>query len=148
MSMIHIATLDDLEKLIPMVESYHIFEGLDVAEDARRTAVRALLADRSLGVILLIGPSQSPVGYMALTFGFSIELGGRDAFIDEFFIREKVRGKGVGTQVLSVISQIMAEFEIQALHLEVAKTNEAAIRKYLKAGFTARDRYTLMSRGQ
>ncbi len=33
-------------------------------------------------------------GYAALTFGFSLEVGGRDAFIDELFLIEAARGKG------------------------------------------------------
>ena len=30
------------------------------------------------------------VGYAAVTFGYSLEFGGRDAFLDEFFLSETV----------------------------------------------------------
>ena len=41
------------------------------------------------------------VGYLVLTLGYSLEYGGRDAFIDEVYIRSSYRGRGIGTAALT-----------------------------------------------
>jgi GNAT superfamily N-acetyltransferase len=40
------------------------------------------------------------VGYIVLTFGYSLEYLGRDAFIDEFYLRESYRGRRWGRRTL------------------------------------------------
>src|SRR3954453_20425458 len=54
-------------------------------EDAARQAIPALLSDPSVGRIWLIKDGERTVGYVALTLCYSIEFGGRIAFIDEVF---------------------------------------------------------------
>jgi len=136
----------DIDVLVLLVGAYHAFEALDSTADTRREAVRRLLADPALGRIWLIRVDGRTVGYIALCFGYSIEFAGHDAFIDEFFIDENVRGRGVGRAVLEQIGTRARDHGIRALHLEVAKNNTRAQRLYAAAGFEARDKYYLMSR--
>jgi len=44
-----------------------------------------------LGRLWLIVSPHEPVGCIAVTFGFSLEHQGRDAFIDDFFIGPRFR---------------------------------------------------------
>ncbi len=135
-----------LDLLLPMVRTYHEFEHVDRSDEQRRLALKPLLAaNQSLGRLWLIECGGNIAGYIAVCFGYSIEFGGRDAFVDEFFIKEKFRGRGIGTQVLALVKQRAAELDVLALHLEVAETNERARRLYTKAGFEFRQRLHLMS---
>ena len=111
----------------------------------RRDAVETLISNKGLGCIYLIGPQQAPVGYMAITFGFSLEMGGKDAFVDELFIRERVRGKGLGSQVMATLPQLMREHDLVAVHLEVSQENGPARALYRRAHFEPRDSYSLMT---
>jgi ribosomal protein S18 acetylase RimI-like enzyme len=144
---LHLAGPDDLDRLEPMVAAYHAHEGIDTTKEQRRTALAPIL-DGSLpfGVAYLIGPRRSPVGYIVVSFGYSVELGGIDGFVDEFFIRESVRGRGMGTEVLGKLLPALSQNGVRALHLEVARDNDAAQRLYTRAGFRMRDRYALMTR--
>ena len=145
MSMLRRAEPSDLERLLAMVEAFHQTAGIDLPPEARNASVSKLLQSPDLGAIYMIGPTQAPVGYIALTFGFSIEMGGRDAFIDELFIRERVRRKGLGSQVMAALPALMQEHDILALHLEVDRTNDQALRLYQRARFAMRDNYNLMT---
>ncbi len=98
-----------------------------------------------MGAIWLIGPRRAPVGYIAISFGWSIELGGMDGFVDEFFIRENVRGRGMGTEVLSQLIPQLAQAGLMALHLEVTPGNTRAQKLYSRRGFKMRDGHQLMS---
>ena len=100
MTSLHIATIDDLARLLPMVAAYHAEEGIPSDEAHLTAALTPLLEGTPLGVAYLIGPRRSPVGYIVISFGYSVELGGIDGMIDEFWIRPPVRGRGMGMDVL------------------------------------------------
>ncbi|MDJ1007495.1 MAG: GNAT family N-acetyltransferase [Paracoccaceae bacterium] len=142
---LHLAGPGDAEKLLAMVAAYHAFEGIERSDDERAAAIAPLLEGSPHGAIWLIGPRAAPVGYLAVTFGWSIEMGGLDGFIDEFFIRESVRGRGMGTEVLSALIGELERGGLKALHLEVAPDNDRAARIYRRLGFRPRDGYRLMT---
>ncbi len=140
------ATAADTGTLMPLVRAYHEFEGIDATDAERLATLRPLLGEGDdLGTIWLIETPDGAVGYIALCFGYSIEFGGRDAFVDEFFIVEAERGRGLGREVLERVKAQAAEAGVRALHLEVARTNTAAKNFYGKAGFESRERFHLMS---
>ena len=142
---IKMATPHYLADLLPLVRAYHDFEEIRMSDTQRLEAIRPLLANDALGRIWLIRAQREIIGYVAITFGYSIELQGRDAYVDEFFIRQPSRGSGLGAKVIAHIRSELAKYRVVALHLEVAKTNERTQRFYSSLGFTARDRYELMS---
>lgn len=135
----------DFEAVMPFVRAYHEFEGFTIDEPGRESAVRALLQREELGRLFLVRFDERPIGHVALCFGFSIEFGGRDAFIDELYIEPEFRGRGIGGRVMRLVEQEAAALHVRALHLEVAHDNEKARRLYRAAGFAERDRFGLMS---
>jgi ribosomal protein S18 acetylase RimI-like enzyme len=139
------AAQEEFSQLLQFVREYHQFEGVDLDEEQRSTAVQTLLADRSLGQIWLVVVGEVPVGYLALTFGYSIEFTGRDGTIDEFYISPPYRGQGLGRQVLERVIEEAKKLGLKALHLEVARTNARAQSLYLSASFAPREKYMLMS---
>ncbi len=145
MNMLHLATAGDTEKLIALIARYHAFEGLETTDEQRRAALDTLFSGEVQTAIWLIGPRKSPVGYIAISFGFSIRLGGRNAFIDEFFIRDSVRGRGMGSQTLATIVPLLRQLGICSLHMEIPQNNSGARRLYERAGFQSRDEYRSMT---
>ncbi|WP_137700082.1 GNAT family N-acetyltransferase [Marimonas lutisalis] len=146
MSTLQLARPEDIDKLEPLVAAYHAFEGIDSDEEARRAALAPLLDGTPHGVAYLIGPRRAPVGYIVISFGYSVELGGIDGFVDEFFIRERVRGRGMGSEVLHTLLPALSQHGVKALHLEIDRDNARARRLYERAGFDAREKYHLMTR--
>ena len=146
MSALRLASTDDLDRLVSLVERFHAQAGITQDDTTRREALYPLLEGSPHGAIWLIGPRSAPVGYIAVSFGWSIELGGLDGFVDEFFIRDKVRGRGMGSEALAALARALSEQGVRALHLEVDRGNEAAHRLYTRLGFASRDRYHLMTR--
>ncbi|MEL6100659.1 MAG: GNAT family N-acetyltransferase [Pseudomonadota bacterium] len=137
---------DHAERLLGLIAAYHEEEGLSLSAEARKAAVMPLLQGSPHGAIYLIGPAKAPIGYVALSFGWSIEFGGMDGFVDELFIRPGVRGRGIATEVLQALPRALAGAGLKALHLEVATANETAQRLYGRSGFQMRENYHLMTR--
>ncbi len=134
-----------LEELLPLVAAYHAFEEVESSSEQRRSSVANLLQDKSLGALWLIRKLDKLIGYVAVCYSYSIEFGGRDAFIDEFYIEAAERGRGIGSKVLAEVAALLHARGIVALHLEVDGTNDRAKSAYEKAGFSSRDKYHVMS---
>lgn len=141
---LHMAGTEDLDRLLGMVAAYHAETGIVQDEETRRAAVLPLLEGSPLGVVYILGPRNAPVGYIAISFGWSIELGGIDGFIDEFWIRPAVRSRGMGGEALAALTRALRDAGVRALHLEADRESPVE-RLYARLGFEPRQRYFLMS---
>lgn len=81
--------------------------------------------------------------YVLVTFGFSLEFDGRDAFVDELYVTPHARGRGYGTEALAMAERACREHGISALHLEVEFENEKARRLYEHTGYKAHSRHLM-----
>ena len=138
-----VSTTQSAEILLPLVEKYHLFEGVEMTTEMRSRVIQPLLGESSYGRIWLVSYQAHFIGYIAVCFCYSIEFCGRDAFIDEFYLEESYRGKGIGTEVLKLTLEEVKKLSVKALHLEVARSNSKAIGLYRRIGFLPRDKYDL-----
>ncbi|MEX0350039.1 MAG: GNAT family N-acetyltransferase [Paracoccaceae bacterium] len=143
---LRLAQPEDLPRLMGLVAAFHAEMGIEQEEEQREAALLPLLEGIPHGCIYLIGPARAPLGYIILTFGWSVEFGGMDAFVDEIYIRPAVRRRGIASETLLELPKALATGGIKAVHLEVDREDAAAQKLYLRSGFRARDRYMLMSR--
>ena len=146
MSILTPAGAQHLSLLLPMVAAYHDLDGIASTDSRRRAGLEPLLRGTPLGQVWLIGPKMAPVGYVAVGMGWSIAFAGPDATVDELFIREAVRGRGMGAQALDALAMDLAGRGITALHLEVGQDNTKARAFYARRGFARRDGFSLMTR--
>jgi ribosomal protein S18 acetylase RimI-like enzyme len=137
------ADVSDAETILPLVREFYEFEHITFDEGDARAALRQILSDSRFGRVWLIRSGAEAVGYLVLTFGFSLEFKGRDAFVDELFLRAGFRGRGLGTRALGVAEAACRAEGVRALHLEVERANTAAQGVYRRLGFKDHDRYLL-----
>lgn len=138
-----IAENSDIETLMQFIQEFHEIEHLPFDETTDHTVLTQLLNNNFLGRVWLIQDGSKAIGYVVLTFGYSLEFRGRDAFIDELYIRESHQGQGIGTSVLQFVEEACPALGIQALHLEVDRTNTGAQHLYRKVGFEDHNRYLM-----
>jgi GNAT superfamily N-acetyltransferase len=141
---LHMARQEDLARLSGMVQAFHAETGIVQDEDTRLAALAPLLDGSPHGVIYIIGPRNAPVGYVSISFGWSIELGGIDGFVDEFWIRPAVRDRGMGGEAMAALVPALRDAGVTALHLEVERDSPVDA-LYTRLGFRKRDRYCLMT---
>ena len=70
---LHLAQTPDADRLEALVAACHAETGITQTEEERRAALLPLLEGSPHGAIYLIGPARAPVGYIVLTFGWSLE---------------------------------------------------------------------------
>lgn len=135
----------DLEVLLPMVEAFHTLFGIKHTAESRRCALEPCLREEGPAAIWLIVQGEHVVGYLVLAFGYSLEFGGRDAFVDEVFLLPDYRGKGIGGMALWLLTEEARALGVFAMHLEVRQDDPQAQRLYQRSGFVPRSRYFLMT---
>jgi GNAT superfamily N-acetyltransferase len=138
-----VAAIADMTLLLELVKEFHKKEQLEFDEKVDRDVLANFLADASLGQVWLIQQEEEAIGYIIVTLGYSLEYRGRDAFIDEFYLRSKYRGQGIGTQTLAFIEDACRVLEVQALHLEVDFENPDAQRLYHRVGYQPHNRFLM-----
>jgi GNAT superfamily N-acetyltransferase len=135
-----LAKTNNIDTLVELMQEFYAYDHLEFNESAARSALQMVLNDPSLGSVWLIELAGETIGYVVLALGFSLEYRGRDAFIDELYIRASHRGQGIGKQALQLIEATCRSLGVQALHLEVERVNSNAQAVYRKAGFVDHDR--------
>ena len=143
---LHLAKPDDLERLCTLVAAFQAEKGLASTDEARSAGLAPLLSGIPHGAAYLIGPARAPMGYVIVSFGWSVEFAGMDGFIDSIYLRPAVRGRGIASEILIALPKALAGAGLVALRLEVDDTNETAKRLYARAGFKPRERYLLMGK--
>lgn len=138
-----LASLQDCDRLMELVREFYHHEQFPLNETATRTAIEQLLQHPDWGYIWLIQLGNEVIGYTVLTLGYSIEYLGRDAFIDEIYLRSAYRGQGIGTQTLSFLEEVGRSLNVNALHLEVEHKNLKAQRVYQKNGYEEHERHLM-----
>ncbi|MCF7700350.1 GNAT family N-acetyltransferase [Loktanella sp. M215] len=128
----------DADSVLDLMARYHTDAGLPHDDTHRATVVGPLLDGSPLGAVWLIGPKSSPLGYVMVTFGWSMGHGGMVGWLEECYIRPSVRGRGIGTEVLHAVAVNLGRAGMQAMHAILPRgAEDEAARFCAKAGFRA-----------
>src|SRR5436853_442943 len=138
-----IANDTDVDTILTFMRQFYAIDQYPFDEQIAFTSVADIVRDASLGRVWLLYNRDKAVGYLVITFGYSLEYHGRDAFIDEIFVTTTYRNQGVGTKAIEFVLEMCPELGIHALHLEVERTNTAGQALYRKFGFENHDRYLM-----
>ena len=141
---LRLVALEDMNEVLTFMQLFNEEEGYPFDREKAVKNLHQLINHSGLGRIWLIEELQNPVGYVFLAFGFSFEYGGRDAFVDEFFIQTENRGRGIGEYAMNEVLAQAKLLGVNTVHLEVEKDNPAK-KLYDRLDFKTSQRY-LMSR--
>ena len=92
------AEIQHLPLLLTPVEAFYALDQHSYEPARVESALRALLQHDDFGVVYLVNDDQ---GYVVITWGYSLESGGREGLVDEIYLRQ--RGQGVGTRVMQAL---------------------------------------------
>ena len=141
--MLHIrpATIHDAALLRTMIRELAEFEReLDKVtireEDLARDGFGANPRFRAL----IAEWNSIPAGY-AVFWGYYSTWAGRGMFLEDLFVREAFRGKGIGKSLMAAVARIAVEEQCYGMHWEVLDWNQKAIDLYTALGAEFRDQW-------
>lgn len=142
---INLAGPADAERATGLIARYHAELDLPYDDAHRATITEPLLDGSPLGAIWLIGPQRAPLGYVMITFGWSVPLGGMIGWLEEVYIRPSVRNRGIGTEVMHAVAVSLRGAEIKALRVHMKDRSTDAARFCSKVGFATAEDVSLMT---
>jgi len=147
------ATTSDRSALLALCAGYRRADAQAQAPQLVTAALDAALSGDALVHVYIIELLEESaqrgegatmlVGYLALTLGFSIESGGREAFVDELYVEPPVQGRGLGSQALRFAEVLCHELGVRRLRLEVERENIRAKKLYSALGYREHGRHLL-----
>jgi ribosomal protein S18 acetylase RimI-like enzyme len=125
----------DVPEVHSLMRAYYAEDGYPFVSDRALAALHQLVEDRALGDVWLLIAGGVVAGYCAVAFGFSLEYQGRDAFVDELYVRPELRGRGHAARLMDRAEQGCREAGVNALHLEVETDKPDTYAWYRRRGF-------------
>jgi ribosomal protein S18 acetylase RimI-like enzyme len=132
-----------IETIIAMMQDFYAIDNYPINIEVSKKLFQEFISDENLGKAWLIYSEDELVGYVILTFVFSFEYGGKIAFLDELYIKEIARGKGIGNTTIQFIKEQIKHLNVKLLYLEVENHNENAQKLYLANDFEVHNRKLL-----
>jgi ribosomal protein S18 acetylase RimI-like enzyme len=126
--------MEHLPLMLTLVSEFCVTDQHTFDPDRVTRALVPLLEDDAHGVVYLADNEQ---GYVVITWGYSLESGGREALIDEIYLRR--RGEGRGGKVMDALFVEMAAQGVVKMFLETETHNHRARRFYARQGFDEDD---------
>jgi GNAT superfamily N-acetyltransferase len=136
----------DVPTLLPWVQDLYAHERIPFDPAASEATLRELLDNPAFGRVFKLVADGAAAGYAAVALGFSLEFGGRSAFLDELYVRPSSRGQGVGTMALRLLQDACRRLGARSLALEVGLENAGAEALYRREGFSSIGRHLMTRR--
>lgn len=99
-------TSADLPTLLPLMAAFYQHFGYAYDPAAQQKLVARFVAHPEWGTLYLLDDADGQaMGYVALTYGFTFERGGRYALVDELYVADSARSQGMGRAALLLVQQ-------------------------------------------
>ena len=137
--MIRDMTQEDKRVFLEMAEKFYSSKAVThkVDRPIYETTFNTAMSKSPLLRALIVEDEEKPVGFGFLSFYYATEVGGLVVLLEDLYIDEAGRGKGLGSQFMQFVEQEYPS--AKRFHLEVTKENKRAIDLYCKLGYKVLD---------
>lgn len=138
---ISLAATGDGPALFSLLGAQMSEHGIDLAQDRLESAILGALASpMTRGAFLVARSGGQAIGVAYLSFIWSVEHGGRSAWLDELYVAPAHRDRGIGRRLLHAAQDLARREGCAAVDLEVEADHTRAARLYAREGFRAHTR--------
>lgn len=132
---ITLATPDHAAALLALMARSHEERAMPFDDAHRTKVVKPLLDGNPLGAVWLIGPARAPLGYVIISFGWSVAQGGMIGWVEDVFVRNSVRRRGIGTEVVHAVSVTLKKSGVRSLQARIGADDTIASQFCRRVGF-------------
>lgn len=135
---------DDAEALVNLVRELAVYEHLEEYAKATPEALRAhLFGPRPAAEAIVAEADGAAVGFALYFATFSTFRGQPGLYLEDIFVREAYRGRGIGKAMLATVARIAVDRGCGRLEWSVLDWNEPAIGFYRALGARPMDEWTV-----
>lgn len=129
------ASVADLDIVWKFIQKKAAFDNwLDRLEATPQTLADAMFCEHPLMGVLLAETDSRVVGFASYFFTFSTYLARRCLWLDDLYVDEDVRGRGIGSELLQALARVSIKHGCPRLEWVTAASNAKAIGFYESMG--------------
>ncbi len=131
---IRFATEGDSELLLDFIKRLAVYEKKSDLVVATVSDIEKALFENKYAEAVIAYYKDAPVGFAVFFHNFSTFMGKSGIYIEDFYVDEKSRGRGMGSRMLSFIADLALKRGCSILEFSVLKWNKPSIRFYKNLG--------------
>ena len=136
--------IDDAETLVNLVRELAVYENLEEFASATPEQVRAhFFGPRPFAEAILAEIEGEAVGFATFFGTYSTFRGQPGMYLEDLFVREEHRGRGIGRGLLTTLARIAVDRGCGRVEWSVLDWNEPAIGFYRSLGALPLDDWTV-----
>lgn len=129
------ATIDDVPLILSFIKKLSVYEKLSGEVVATEEGLReSLFGNRPAAEVILAFLSGRPVGFALFFHNFSTFRGRQGLYLEDVYVDEDVRGRGIGKRILAELARIAVERRCDRFEWAVLNWNTSAIDFYKSLG--------------
>ena len=132
------ATINNLEELVPLFDSYRQFYNKKSDVKAAEEFLRARIINDESVIFLAYNEDEKAGGFVQLFPSFSSTRMKRFWILNDLFVSPKFRGKGFSRELIEEAKNLCRKTDACAMLLETSVTNDIGNSLYPSAGFQLR----------
>ncbi|MBM3832134.1 MAG: GNAT family N-acetyltransferase [Verrucomicrobia bacterium] len=141
---IETATESDVPLIVSLIKELAAYERLSDEVVMTEELLRTSLFGKCPSAEVIIGHyKETPVGFAVFFHNFSTFLGRRGLYLEDLFVRQEARGKGVGRALLLYLARLAKERQCGRFEWAVLDWNEPATNFYKSLGATPMNEWTI-----
>src|SRR5438270_12205147 len=134
---IHPITREEIPTLLSLIRSLATYEKKSHKVVATESdLLRDLFGQQPKFRALIAKWNNEPAGYASFFYFYSTYEGRAALFLEDLFVLDELRGKGIGKALLSAVAKVAVDEGCFGLRWEVLDWNHPAIEFYTKLGAT------------
>lgn len=138
------AVKGDAQLILRFIRELAVYEKLADAVVASGDDIdRALFGENPKAFALIAEWNGEPCGFALYFFNFSTFVGKHGVYLEDLFVLESHRGKGIGKALLAQLARIAKENDCGRLEWSVLDWNAPSIAFYISLGAVPMDEWTV-----
>lgn len=115
----------DADVVADFARAFHAEDGHPLSDAGVQALLLMLEPGFNDGLVLLVAMDGKACGYGVLSFGYGIEYGGPETFLEDIYVVPEQRSSRLGSILIGELERRARESGCKAIHLEVMPGNRA-----------------------
>ena len=138
------ATIDDVSLILSFIKELAEYEKLAHEVVATEDILKeTLFGDKAHAEVIIGYLNNLPTSFALYFHNFSTFLGRPGIYLEDLFVKQSVRGKGIGQKMLAYLAHLAKSRKCGRLEWWVLDWNETAINFYKRLGAKPMDEWTV-----
>lgn len=133
----------DIGLILNFIKELASYEKLDNEVQATEESLMEAIFKRKIAEVIIGEYYNEPVCFVLFYYNLSTFIGRPGIFIEDLFVKPEMRGKGIGTILLSYLANLAESRNCWGLEWTCLDWNEPSIRFYKKLEAVTKDEWTI-----